>query len=167
MTCFGYPEDGQLACYVKQMRMPTRALGDLVLKHAEFNFHSYMPGMGYEDPIPKENYTGPYLNYLPDIRVHTLTKDDRFLVLASDGLWDEMNRKESAQILTSKLQDKQERQTREICKILREACLGKAAENSGRSRSYLDSLPKGIQRRRVVDDITIVATDLQGQYRQE
>jgi len=41
------------ACYVKGMRMPTRAFGDLVLKHAEFNFHSYMPGMGYQPPIPK------------------------------------------------------------------------------------------------------------------
>lgn len=83
--------------------MPSRAFGDLTLKHDEFNFHYGMPELGYRRPIPKENYSGPYINHLPDIMVHDLTPEDKFLVLASDGLWDELNRKESAQIISEKL----------------------------------------------------------------
>lgn len=53
------------ACYVKGGLMPTRAIGDLRLKHPEFNFHSYPIDLGYRRPIPK--YTGPYITCEPDI----------------------------------------------------------------------------------------------------
>ena len=146
------------------MRAPTRALGDLQLKHAEFNFHSNMPDQGYMEPIPSHNFSGPYINYLPDIIIHTLTNEDRYLVLASDGLWDEVNRKESAEILTKNLKEKNtsEKVTRQICKLLKEECLNKAAKNSGLSRYFLDTLRPSSKRRGFVDDITIVAIDLQG-----
>lgn len=35
------------ACYIKGNLMPSRALGDLRLKHAEFNFHNYSTELGY------------------------------------------------------------------------------------------------------------------------
>jgi hypothetical protein len=41
------------ACYVKGRLMPSRALGDLHLKHDEFNFHYGMQEYGYRRPIPK------------------------------------------------------------------------------------------------------------------
>jgi len=34
----------------------------------------------------------------PDIQIFDLTKDDSFIILASDGLWDEISRKRSAEI---------------------------------------------------------------------
>lgn len=58
---------GEGACYVKGRLMPSRALGDLALKHDEFNYHYGTPEYGYRPPIPKENYTGPYINHLPDV----------------------------------------------------------------------------------------------------
>ena len=79
------------ACYVKANLMPSRALGDLRLKMSEFNAHNFPQELGYRMPIPK--YTGPYISHVPDIQVLPLTKDDEFLVLASDGLWDEIPRK--------------------------------------------------------------------------
>ena len=82
------------ACYVKGNLMPTRALGDLRLKHNEFNQHMNPSELGYRRPIPK--FSGPYISHEPDIQVIELTKNDHFLVLASDGLWDEINRKEAA-----------------------------------------------------------------------
>jgi serine/threonine protein phosphatase PrpC len=79
---------GKGACYVKGNLMPTRAIGDLRLKKSEFNFHNHDPEFGYRKPIPV--YNGPYINYKPDIQVFELTKDDEWIVLASDGLWDEI-----------------------------------------------------------------------------
>ena len=71
--------------------MPTRSFGDLRLKHAEFNLHTYSPDLGYRNPIPK--YGGPYITHEPDIQVFDLNKEDAWIVLASDGLWDEIPRK--------------------------------------------------------------------------
>ena len=91
------------ACYVKRRLMPSRAFGDLTLKLGEFNFHYYPPEHGYRQPIPKENYSGNYITHVPEVQVFDLTEDDEFLILATDGLWDELNRKESAKI-ASKLE---------------------------------------------------------------
>lgn len=88
------------ACYVKGNLMPSRALGDLRLKKAEFNMHTYTREYGYRQPIPK--YTGPYITHEPEVQVIPLTKDSQWLVLASDGLWDEIKRKSVPKILESK-----------------------------------------------------------------
>ena len=76
--------------------MPSRAIGDFRLKLREFNFHQFSEDQGYRRPIPQ--YTGPYITHKPDIQVHTLTKDDKYILLATDGLWDEISRKQSAKI---------------------------------------------------------------------
>ena len=49
------------ACYVKGSLMPTRAIGDLRLKHPEFNFHHYDVGHGYRNSIPV--FKGPYITH--------------------------------------------------------------------------------------------------------
>jgi len=43
------------------------------------------------------------MTHQPDIHVHELKPEDKYLVLASDGVWDELDRKTSAQVLTEKL----------------------------------------------------------------
>lgn len=77
--------------------MPTRAIGDLRLKKQEFNFHNFSRELGYRNPIP--NFTGPYVTHEPDIQVFEINKNDKWLILASDGLWDEVSRKESAELI--------------------------------------------------------------------
>jgi pyruvate dehydrogenase phosphatase len=78
--------------------MPTRSLGDFRLKIRDFNFHNFEAELGYRRPIPQ--YTGPYISAEPDIQVIELAKEDRYIVLATDGLWDEISRKSSAKIAT-------------------------------------------------------------------
>jgi pyruvate dehydrogenase phosphatase len=79
--------------------MPTRSFGDFRLKQREFNFHQFTQEYGFRRPIP--TFTGPYITHEPDIQVFDLTKEDRYLVLASDGLWDEMSRKQAAVFATT------------------------------------------------------------------
>lgn len=78
--------------------MPTRAIGDLRLKWRDFNFHEFDEKHGYRKSIP--GFTGPYINSEPEIQVIELTKQDKYLVMASDGLWDELSRKTSAKVAT-------------------------------------------------------------------
>lgn len=146
--------------------MPTRAFGDLRLKHDEFNFHYGMEEHGYRRPIPKENYSGPYINHLPDIMVHDLTPEDKFLVLASDGLWDELNRKESAQIISKHLKklnaeskDK-ELDHKVVCQVLMDSALENAAKKNGVSREWMGTVPPGRQKRGLIDDITVLVVNL-------
>lgn len=91
------------ACYVKGNLMPSRAIGDLRLKHAEFNTHSMSFDYGYRKMIPV--YNGPYIEYRPDIQVFELTANDQWIVLATDGLWDEIQRKQAAVLSQGNDQD--------------------------------------------------------------
>ena len=40
--------------------------------------------------VPQFYHTPPYLHAIPEVSYHRLTPRDRFLVIASDGLWDMM-----------------------------------------------------------------------------
>lgn len=41
-----------------------------------------------EQMIPPNYHTPPYLTARPDVTYHRLTPRDKFLIIASDGLWD-------------------------------------------------------------------------------
>jgi len=68
--------------------MPTRSLGDYRLKHKEFNDHPFIGKREYRAAI--DNFKGPYITHKPDISVHTIKENDKYLVIATDGLWDEL-----------------------------------------------------------------------------
>lgn len=61
-------------CYVKGILQPTRAIGCFALK----------------DPVMKpeglKNFTGPYIKSEPVITTHEITPNDRYVLLASDGI---------------------------------------------------------------------------------
>jgi pyruvate dehydrogenase phosphatase len=81
------------ANYVKNRLMPTRSFGDLLLKYPEFNNPKNLhTDLGYYTPL--KNFTGPYITHSPEIRVFELGPNDVGFLLASDGLWDEMNFKQ-------------------------------------------------------------------------
>ena len=76
--------------------MPTRSFGDMRLKHKDFNFHTMPPDLGYRKVIPQ--FTGPYVSHAPDIMIHELNPQDEWLVIGSDGLWDEVKRPKVAEV---------------------------------------------------------------------
>lgn len=157
---------GEGACYVKGNLMPSRAFGDLRLKHAEFNFHNYSLELGYRKPHPRQNYSGNYISHVPDVQVFDLTEEDKYLVLASDGLWDEFNRKKAAEIAQGLEEGEQHELTsKTLANQLLNDCLTKAAEKNGITRAFLGQVRPGTHKRGLVDDITIVVLDLKNQFK--
>jgi pyruvate dehydrogenase phosphatase len=67
------------ACYVKGRLQPTRSFGDFYLKHKEYNFTKLAV------------FTGPYIEAAPLLTHFALTDKHANLILATDGLWDELN----------------------------------------------------------------------------
>ncbi|KAF4517785.1 hypothetical protein B566_EDAN002990 [Ephemera danica] len=67
---------------------PLRAFGDFRFKWSKKQLSELLvPYLG-EHAIPPNYYTPPYLTAKPEVTVHRLTPRDKFLVIASDGLWD-------------------------------------------------------------------------------
>ena len=88
--------------------MPLRAFGDVRFKWSRelqqnvldslesgvdldsLNLYQYTP----------PNYlTPPYLDVAPELVHHKLRPQDRFLILGSDGLWDEMGNEEAVRLV--------------------------------------------------------------------
>ncbi|VVC29424.1 Hypothetical protein CINCED_3A012565 [Cinara cedri] len=68
---------------------PLRAFGDLRYKWSREMLSEYIPKLG-ENIIPPFYYTPPYLTAKPQVAHYHLQPRDKFLVLATDGLWDFM-----------------------------------------------------------------------------
>lgn len=67
---------------------PLRAFGDYRYKWSVETMQQKVVPMFGEQVMPPNYYTPPYLTALPDVQQHELTTNDKFLVIASDGLWD-------------------------------------------------------------------------------
>lgn len=65
---------------------PLRAFGDVRYKWTAELQHIVLEPLGITPPI--HLYTPPYLTAMPEVLYHQLTPNDKFLVLASDGLWE-------------------------------------------------------------------------------
>jgi pyruvate dehydrogenase phosphatase len=69
--------------------MPFRAFGDVRFKWPANYLREYLqPYYRKGDAIPQFYLTPPYLTVKPEITKHKLTKKDKFLLLATDGVWD-------------------------------------------------------------------------------
>ncbi|XP_033172502.1 pyruvate dehydrogenase [acetyl-transferring]-phosphatase 1, mitochondrial [Drosophila mauritiana] len=67
---------------------PLRAFGDFRYKWSqEIMQQKVLPMFGVQAMAPNY-YTPPYLTARPDVQQHELGPNDKFLVIASDGLWD-------------------------------------------------------------------------------
>ncbi|XP_022106633.1 pyruvate dehydrogenase [acetyl-transferring]-phosphatase 1, mitochondrial-like [Acanthaster planci] len=67
---------------------PLRAFGDVRYKWSQSLQHQVLNPWFGTNVIPKNFHTPPYLIATPEVIHHRLTPDDRFLILATDGLWD-------------------------------------------------------------------------------
>ncbi|XP_068911856.1 pyruvate dehydrogenase [acetyl-transferring]-phosphatase 2, mitochondrial [Tenebrio molitor] len=67
---------------------PFRAMGDFCYKWNKEIMYSVVVKYFGENAMPPNYHTPPYLTAIPEVTHHRLTPRDKFLVIASDGLWD-------------------------------------------------------------------------------
>ncbi|KAG5889438.1 hypothetical protein JTB14_032771 [Gonioctena quinquepunctata] len=69
---------------------PLRSMGDFRFKWSKEVMLNYVAKQFGEQVVPPNYHTPPYLTALPEVTHHRLTPRDKFLILATDGLWDIM-----------------------------------------------------------------------------
>lgn len=85
---------------------PLRAFGDFRFKWPlDILKRHIVPHYG-ETAISPNYYTPPYLTARPDVLHHVLTPNDKFLVIASDGLWDMLSHFQVVHLVGEHMQGK-------------------------------------------------------------
>lgn len=92
---------------------PLRSFGDIQYKWDKVT-HSHVLTQVYGGPIvpPNMYITPPYLTARPVVTHHCLQPHDKFLILATDGLWDVLSDEQAVGLVASFLQ--QDRKDKEI-----------------------------------------------------
>ncbi|NXU48668.1 PDP2 phosphatase, partial [Turnix velox] len=89
--------------------VPTRAFGDVQLKWSKELQHSVLENCGDVEAlnilqyVPPNYHTPPYLTAEPEVTYHKLRSKDKFLVIASDGLWDLLSNEKVVQLVAGHL----------------------------------------------------------------
>lgn len=95
---------------------PLRAFGDVRYKWAVRDLKHILRTTSYPHSfislygnrlIPKNYYTPPYLTAEPEIIHHQLSPKDRFLVIASDGLWEMVSPEKIVQLIAGHMDGRQ------------------------------------------------------------
>ncbi|XP_063071640.1 pyruvate dehydrogenase [acetyl-transferring]-phosphatase 1, mitochondrial [Engraulis encrasicolus] len=87
--------------------LPFRAFGDVkfkwsseLLSHmSEARPEIHSPGNEFGKMVPSNYHTPPYLIAEPEVMHHQLRPQDKFLILATDGLWELMHRQKVVQVI--------------------------------------------------------------------
>jgi pyruvate dehydrogenase phosphatase len=137
-------------CYVKGRLQPTRSLGDFHLKFHEFNT---IFEKSYKRPV--RNFNGPYIKSIPEIKIVEINKDDEYLVMGTDGLWDFLDSKDVTQII----KDNNDGSIKNIANSLFTEVMNRAARDARMTVDRLMSIPPG-KKRNLHDDITFIVFDL-------
>lgn len=146
------------AWYIKGRLQPTRSLGDFYLKQERFN----APQLGARR-IP-DPFSPPYVKWTPEVSTRPVVGGDLFLILATDGLWDEMSSQTAAELAHKAME-----QGVDPAQALVRAARFHAAQQAGISVGELDAIAQqqrspfsalgAAQRhslRNIHDDITVV-----------
>ena len=80
---------------VKGLLTATRCLGQTWLKAPQIAVHAYLTEEKYKDPM--EKFQKAYVDHEPDIQVIDMTEKDKWLILATDGMWNNIRRTEIAE----------------------------------------------------------------------
>jgi len=76
----------------------SRSIGDVYLKHAEFNREPLNAKFRLPEPM---HLHMPILSANPSILSHPLQPNDSFLIFASDGLWEHLSNEKAVDIVNS------------------------------------------------------------------
>lgn len=79
---------------------PLRAFGDAKFKWSKKKQEKVLTGRGLT-PLSdtKEFHTPPYLTAEPEVTSYQLQRSDKFLILATDGLWDMLSNEEAVEFV--------------------------------------------------------------------
>jgi len=86
--------------------MPTRTFGDSRYKwSSKIQKSIVIPKFISRRPLPFY-YTPPYITAEPEIVCHPIAKEDQFLVMASDGIWDELSNEDVVNLVSQHLEER-------------------------------------------------------------
>ncbi|XP_031485887.1 probable protein phosphatase 2C 46 [Nymphaea colorata] len=143
-----HPDDPQIVVLkhrvwrVKGLIQISRSIGDVYLKKAEFNREPLYPRFRLPRPMKR-----PILSAEPAITVHKLEPSDKFIIFASDGLWEHLSNQEAVDIVHNNPRNG-------IARRLIKAALREAAKKREMRYSDLKKIDRGV-RRHFHDDITV------------
>ncbi|KAK9157174.1 hypothetical protein Scep_003748 [Stephania cephalantha] len=123
-------------------RAVSKAIGDAHLKSTEFVLDPSFPRYQLNEPL-----TRPVLSAEPSISTRVIGPKDKFLIFASDGLWDHVTNQEAAELV-----HKYPRAG--IAKRLIKKALTEAARKN--RMTYAELLQRTPPRRQFHDDISVI-----------
>ncbi|KAE8668454.1 putative protein phosphatase 2C 68 [Hibiscus syriacus] len=128
---------------IKGIIQVSRSIGDAYLKRTEFSLDPSFPRFHLSEPIHR-----PVLTAEPSLCTRVLQPSDKFLIFASDGLWEHLTNQQAMEIVSSSPRAG-------IAKRLIRTALNEAARKREMKYDDLKKVDKGI-RRFFHDDITAV-----------
>lgn len=139
---------------VKGRLQPTRGLGDGKYKRMEY-FHEWSGASRYQ------HWTPPYVTAEPEMAQHTLTAQDRFMVMATDGLFQDLTSQQVVEIVGQWLDEQDSQGHDNAASVLVDAALLHASEAKYGRLGAENNLAKILQmdsklKRNVHDDVTVV-----------
>ncbi|KAK7272418.1 hypothetical protein RJT34_28999 [Clitoria ternatea] len=132
---------------VKDKIQISRSIGDAFLKRPEFRLDSSYPRFYVPEPI-----TRPVLSAEPSVSSRVLQPTDKFLIFASDGLWENLTNEEAAEIVHRNPRNG-------IARKLVKASVKEAIKKRGIEYKDLVKIGGG-GRREYHDDITVIVVFL-------
>ncbi|OVA13594.1 Protein phosphatase 2C (PP2C)-like domain [Macleaya cordata] len=144
-----HPDDPQIVvlkhgCWrVKGIIQVSRSIGDVYMKHAQYNGEQINAKFRLPEPMNK-----PILTANPSITSIPLQPNDSFLIFASDGLWEHLSNEQAVEIVHN-------HPRAGSAKRLIKAALNEAARKREMRYSDLRKIDKKV-RRHFHDDITVI-----------
>ncbi|KMZ69248.1 putative protein phosphatase 2C 60 [Zostera marina] len=148
-----HPDDPQIVVLkhdvwrVKGIIQISRSIGDVYLKKTEFNREPLYSKFRLREPFNK-----PILCAEPSTLIQPLQQHDKFLIFASDGLWEHITNQEAVDIV-------QNHPRNGSAKRLVKTALQEAAKKREMRYSDLMKIDRGV-RRHFHDDITVIVVFL-------
>ena len=172
-TCVQEEWDDFLEIYVhlvKNVCMFTRSIGDAYMKKKEVA-ELYNPRMDASHkilPLPQEGR--PYISNIAEVTVRKIQPGDSFVIVACDGLWDEMSNHEAVTRCANFLQLAAPEDRTKVAQHLLEYALEKAAkrlqkqepELGVKTRRDLLKIPPGRDGRKYLHDVITVSVTVFG-----
>lgn len=128
---------------IKGLIQVSRSIGDAYLKRPEFVIDPSLPRFHLPEPLRR-----PVMSAEPSVYSRELRPQDKFVIFASDGLWEHMTNQEAVEIVNKHPRNG-------IARRLVRAALQEAARKREMRYADLTKVGKGI-RRFFHDDITVV-----------